>query len=209
MNASRTPFPQLDIVTEKNRHRLLLKELLKPELRGKEDTVQITWSGSLSSVESTARSIMVVRQCPVAVIIGATHEEKEDEEQFLDSYVGQVSDGVPYHITVIVPEIESILFHDETVIQALLGRSLSDKEKDIAQTQPYNLLRNILKEQALQQESIDPIVAALRDFVEEVLEAKLPQLDLSRIREIPEIRVLRAFIGDTLTAIPAPMLTHP
>jgi hypothetical protein len=179
------------VVPEQERHMILLQHLLEPVLS---EDVAFRAGGNWSSADSLARSFLIVKQKPVAIVVGV-QENEEGDVRFLKRSLGQVSGDIPFHICLIAPEIESILFTDETVIRGLIGRSLKPKEKALAVTEPYRALVHAI---APDLDPDLPYIYYYPDPLEKVYRERLPHLNLSRVREHPKIVELRQFVEQCL-----------
>jgi hypothetical protein len=96
------------------------------------DDVQFVPAGSLASMKSLARSLIVQRRTPIAIVIDAdsnSPEVVEERRQSTEEVVGIVAGTVPVKVLVAVPEIEGIFFQDTAFLKRLLGQ---DVPKDLA-----------------------------------------------------------------------------
>jgi hypothetical protein len=186
---------RLYIVTEARRHIFLLQALLLPEIGSAVGQVDISWAGGWSSADSLARTLLMLRRKPVALVVSATTDHADEREGFLRASLGEVNIDSSYLPLVIAPEIESILFTDEAAVEALIRRPLEPKEREQAMTEPYNVLLQVLT----------PPMAEMNaqnffrdDCVEDAFRERLPHLDLRRVREHPKIVALRRFVEESL-----------
>jgi hypothetical protein len=186
------------IVTEREQHRILLREVLQPHLT---EEVHIAVGGNWSSAESLARTIAVEQQVPVALIVGVL-KNRDDEEPFLWSSLREVSGERPYHVGIVSPQVERLLFVDETVAEAVIGRTLTDTERGVSLMNPEHILAEALRPPAPPSSEQDRYLTwLLEDFVSQALAERLPHLDLRSIREQPEIVALRQFLKEAVQPV--------
>ncbi len=128
------------LITEGKTDESLLKSLLP------KDIVQgvsfITAGGRYGSL-SLARSILAVRQAPVALVVDADTDNPAlaaEQEDFLRESLRQASPGIPFEVFVVIPALEAILTSSRSVLERLLGQSVSDEEFTLARSNPKQFL---------------------------------------------------------------------
>jgi 5S rRNA maturation endonuclease (ribonuclease M5) len=123
-------------------------ELLKTILPAKFlHHVGIVSAGGISSVKSLARSIVVRRQAPVAIVVDADSTIPELNRQYakdIAEIVESVSVNTPVKVFLFVPEMEALFFQDILLLSRLLGYSPSQAELDRAVTQPGKVLEELI-----------------------------------------------------------------
>ena len=93
------------------------RRLLPPEIQPQTAIVTV---GGRSNITSMARSLMVMKRRPVALVTDSDAVEKvavEQRQQTLEELVGSASAGVPYKVILAVPEIESWFFAVPEVLE--------------------------------------------------------------------------------------------
>jgi hypothetical protein len=211
------------IVTERRRHVFLLKALLRPELSALEKAgheVAIVQAGGWSSAESLARSLLVIRQGPVALVVGLDEESRKigapdsaalaaavrEQERFLKQSLGAYADPNAFEVITIAPEIERLIAEEPVLVRALTGRAPTEEESAVLHSHPYEGLEWMLDDSVGGRHTAAGRDYLLTDLVEAAFEKQLPHLDLSRLRGTEEIRRLRAFLdalADAKQAEPA------
>ena len=165
------------VVTEGENDVLLLRALVGDQANGGE----FVKAGGWSAADSLARSYLVDGAHDVALVVDAdTHEASSAEERrrFLDYSLGSVALRTRWQVFVIVPEIESLLFEDANVLTSLVGRAVSDKDVYEGRFEPKRVLTRLAAGK--------PVAQLFRE--------RLPQIDLTPLHSVSEIRHLRQFL---------------
>jgi hypothetical protein len=132
----------------------------------------IVAAGGRSNITSKARSLMVTKRRPLALVADADTVEKhaiEERFQTLQELLGSASAGVPCKVVLAVPEIESWFFEVPDVIERLSGRKLSPDQRELGQLRPREVLTQLFRDQGalpltqLTGELTEPEVQTLRD----------------------------------------------
>lgn len=124
----------------------LFERLLPPQILPETSIVAV---GGRSSIASMARSLMIARGKPVALVADADTVERnavEQRFQALDELVGSAAAGVPYKVIVAVPEIESWFFAVPGVLERLSGKTLSPEQLELGTLRPKEVLRQLFKD---------------------------------------------------------------
>lgn len=124
----------------------LLKIVLPKELLNK---VEVVAAGGLSAVKSLARSLIVRRQVPVAIVVDADSVAPEIIQERLKSIeelVESVSANIPFKVISAVPQTEIIFFQDIGLLSRLLGYEPSQDMLTIAAFQPCKTLKELLSQ---------------------------------------------------------------
>ncbi|CAN1212379.1 DUF4276 domain-containing protein [Tumidithrix helvetica PCC 7403] len=122
----------------------LLKAVLPPQLLKQ---VEVVSAGGISSVKSLARSLVVRRQAPVAIVVDADSTVPElIQMQIRDitEIVESVSVNTPVKAILFVPEMEAIFFQDPELLERLLGYRPSQDLLGLAVSQPRKALEQML-----------------------------------------------------------------
>jgi hypothetical protein len=134
------------LVCEGDRDAQLLKRVLPAELL---NTVEIIAAGGLSAVKSLARSLIVRRQLPVAIVMDADviiPEQVEERLKDIKEIVGSVAANTPFKVILAVPTLETIFFQDLSLLSSLLGYDPSPEMLALAIYQPSQSLMQLIAE---------------------------------------------------------------
>ncbi|BAY38898.1 hypothetical protein NIES2111_32470 [Nostoc sp. NIES-2111] len=159
----------------------LLKIVLREKLL---NNVEIVAAGGLSAVKSLARSLIVRRQVPVAIVIDADSVAPEIIQERLKSIeelVESVSANVPFKVIAAVPEMEIIFFQDIGLLSRLLGYEPSQDMLTSAVFQPCKTLEKLLSK------------SKKYDSYSQVID-QLTNEDLGILRQTPFIQELIYFL---------------
>jgi 5S rRNA maturation endonuclease (ribonuclease M5) len=134
------------IVCEGERDAQLLKRLLPEEFVS---NVEIVAAGGISAVKSLARSLIVRRQSPVAIVADADVIIPEQVEQRLkdtEEIVGNIAANTPVKVILAVPTLETIFFQDISLLSRLLGYAPSQDMLSLAVHQPWQALKQLISQ---------------------------------------------------------------
>jgi hypothetical protein len=148
------------------------------------DGVEIVAAGSLSSVISLARTLLVRRHTPVAIVIDADTADEEairEKRQSTDEIVRMVAGDIPVAVIVAVPDLETVLFYDASVLKRLFNQAISQEILTLARVSS----REALKELGARSKTV-------RDRSEIV--AALTSKDAEKLRGAPPIQELVRFL---------------
>ncbi len=132
------------IVTEGQSDSEILKRLLPPEITSH---VEFLIGGGRYSIQSFARTLLVVKQLPVAIVIDADTEDTpsiEEQRHNLYDLLDQVSPGIPFDVFFAVPEIESVFFQNRELLEEILDHPFTDVEWEMGKRHPKEILQTIL-----------------------------------------------------------------
>lgn len=132
------------------------------------------------SMQSLARSILAVRQLPVAVVIDADTDDKiaiQEQLEFVRGALRQASAGAAFEVFFAVPEIESLLFQDRSFIEEFANQSFSDTEWEITKSRPKQTLAAILERK---NSSLQQMLSQLTENTIEVIRKHPPVNELLR-----------------------------
>jgi 5S rRNA maturation endonuclease (ribonuclease M5) len=133
------------IVCEGEHDAQLLKRVLPEELV---DTVVVA-AGGLSEVKSLARSLIVRRQSPVAIVVDAdasTRQLIEGLRKNTEEIIGSVAANTPFKVILAVPTLETIFFQDVSLLSRLLGDVPSQDVLSLAVYQPSQILKQLISQ---------------------------------------------------------------
>lgn len=179
-------MPRAYIVTEGDVDAKILRRVLPRNLI---DQVKFVVAGGRSRAESLARSLLVSKYLPVALVVDAnTADQQSINEQldFLRDYLDYGSAGPeapPFSAFLAVPEIEAILLEDKSLVEHVASQTFSDREWELGKYQPKQLLSYVLPNQP--------------DGVEQIL-AGATEENLERLRGHPLVRDLGEFLSSVL-----------
>jgi len=168
----------------------LLKRLLPEALIV---NVKIVEAGGFSSVKSLARSLIVRRQSPVAIVADADTvipEQVEQRRRETEEIVGNVAINTPVKVILAAPTLEIIFFQDISLLMRLLGYIPSTEMLHLAAYQPTQVLRQLIS----QSENFQ----SQHQFVE-----SLTANDLEVLRQAPVIQELIQFLQSVRETAPA------
>jgi hypothetical protein len=169
------------IVCEEEHDAHVLKRLLSEELVG---NVEIVAAGGLSAVKSLARSLVVRRQSPVAIVADADATIPEQVEQRLkdtEEIVENIAVNTPVKVILAVPTLEIIFFQDVSLLSRLLGYTPSQDLLSLAVHQPWQALNQLISQSKnLQSQS--------------QLVDQLTTEDLEALRQAPVIQEIVQFL---------------
>ena len=134
------------IVCEGERDAQLLKRLVPEEFVSH---VEIVAAGGISAVKSLARSLIVRRQSPVAIVADADATVPEQVEQRLkdtEEIVGNIAVNTPVKVILAVPTLEIIFFQDVSLLSRLLGYVPSQDVLSLAVYQPWQTLKQLISQ---------------------------------------------------------------
>ncbi len=172
------------IVCEGKHDAQLLKCLLP-----KECTVAVVPAGGLSAIKSLARSLVVRRQSPVAIVADAdatTPEYVEQRRQDTEEIVGNIAVGTPVKVILAVPALENIFFQDVPLLSRLLGYTPSQDMLRLAVYQPSQALKQLISQSKNVQSQSQLVEQLTKEDIEVLRKAPVIQevlLFLQSVRE--------------------------
>lgn len=161
------------------------KQLLKavlPEISLNQ--VEIVVGGGISSVKSIARSLVVRRQTPVAIVVDSGSTVPELVQMRIretTEIIESVSVNTPVKVMFFVPEIEAIFFQDLQLLARLLGYTPSQDELDLSALQPRKVLQQLLAKS----EKVRNRTEIINQLAEE---------NINNLRDFPTIQELIKFL---------------
>jgi hypothetical protein len=168
------------LLVEGNSSQVFFKRLLPPEIQAEMTIVSV---GGRSNIASTARSLLVMKGRPLALVADADAVEKDAVEQrlqTLEDLVGSATAGIPYKVILAVPEIESWFFAVPKFLERLSGKKLSPEQRELGEVRPKEVLKQLFKGQDFS--SVD------------ALAGELTKPDVKRLRETPPRKGLIEFL---------------
>jgi hypothetical protein len=122
---------------------LLQRILPKSLLTG----VQIVAAGGFSAAKSLARSLLVRRQVPMAIVVDADSVDPDLIQERLTStenIISSVAVNTSTRVILAVPSFEMIFFQDHFLLARLLGYEPSQDMLNLAISQPRKALQQLL-----------------------------------------------------------------
>jgi hypothetical protein len=111
--------------------------------------VEIAAAGGISSIKSLARSLIVRRQVPVAIVFGADSKVPEliqERIKDIEEIVECVSINTPIKVLAFAPAMESIFFQDIHLLSEIIGFNPSQDILNLALSQPRKALDELLSQ---------------------------------------------------------------
>jgi hypothetical protein len=111
--------------------------------------VEIAAAGGISSIKSLARSLIVRRQVPVAIVFDADSKVPEliqERIKDIEEIVECVSIDTPIKVLAFAPTMESIFFQDTHLLSELIGFNPSQDILNLALSQPKKALDELLSQ---------------------------------------------------------------
>ena len=164
------------VVTKGTTDTLLLQKLLPANV--KSDVAFIEGKGK-SSAESMSRSLLAVKQRPLALVLDANSSNEAAIEEYrhvVREFLGQASAGTEYEVFLAVPEIEGLFFYDRTVLHSLIGLDPGDISFAVGQYVPRKTLCELLNRES---SNFEDLVSSLDDNAICVLQSHPLIQDLS------------------------------
>ena len=135
----------LTIVVEGRRDQELIGAVMDAVLTG---GARVVLAGGRSHAVSMAGTMLTLREEPVVLAIDAdTSEERLIGEQRsnLHALLNRAASPSRWCLALFVPEIESVLVHDDAVVQRLFGRPLDEVEQALRDVAPKKSLERLLR----------------------------------------------------------------
>jgi len=157
------------LLVERDSDRAVFQRLLPAEIQPE---ITIVISGERSNIVSKARSLMVMKRRPVALVTNADTVEKDainERLQMLEELVGSAAAGIPFKVILAVPEVESWFFEVPEFLERLSGKKLSPDQRELGELRPKEVLRRLFQDQGpsfvynLASELTEPEVKTLRE----------------------------------------------
>lgn len=180
------------IVTEERSDVFLMKALLAPEFDAEHDGLEITWGGGWSSADSLARTLLVVKRAPVVLVVGAESTNPREREEFLRSSLAQVAAGIPYHVTVVAPSLDVLLFKGGAAAATQLLGNLSIEQQIEGRYEPRRVIVDSALPELLQNKGVPFLADPLSDLYQE----RLHLVDLTVARQDERILQVKGFLNE-------------
>lgn len=160
-----------------------LRRVLPPEaLRGAE----LVTAGGSSGIASLARSVLVRRKRPVAVVMDSDSVDPdviEERQQSTEDLIRAAGGSIPVKVVSAVPEIEAWFFAAPEAIQRVLGQKVSAESVALGRRDPHGVLQQLAGESKRQWDT---------DRAISLLDAQ----DIEHIRALQEVQELNRFLQE-------------
>ncbi|HVA44891.1 MAG TPA: hypothetical protein VNH11_00770 [Pirellulales bacterium] len=163
-------------MVEGNSDAAFFRRLLPAEIVP-ETTIVIV--GGRSNISSKARSLMVTKGRPIALVADTEVTEKDAVEQrirTLEELLRSATAGVPYKVIFAVPEIEAWFFAIPEALERLSGKKLSPEQRELAEVRPKEILTKLFKDEGPL--FVDQLASKLTESEIQTLRETQPRKDL-------------------------------
>lgn len=171
----------LHVLVDSNMAAILLSILMEQEQQ--QGLVELRCAYPSSSLYSSARTILMIRNEPVAVVLDANSTEPEMESRAHDAaeeVIGWSGESPPLRILVAVPSVESLLFKRPDAVRRAFDE-VSETLVEIGLVSPGDALRRLSKTQDRYQAS-------------HAIISRLDQNDVNALRTESPVRELLEFL---------------
>jgi hypothetical protein len=158
--------------------RILAKELIQD--------AEIVVAGGRRGIPSLARSVLVTRRRPIAVVIDADSNDAEmiqEQRDDMEDLIRAADSSVPVKVIAAVPAIEAWLFAAPGAIARVAGGPLSAEIVNLSKTDPKGALEHLSSQ-------------IHRSITAEDIFRVMVEGDFRQIRAIPEVIVLERFLNE-------------
>src|SRR5271157_5877903 len=148
---------------------------------------ELVIAGGSSGIPSLARSVLVRRKCPVAVVMDSDSVDPdviEERQQSTEDLIRAADASIPVKVIAAIPEIEAWFLASPETIERMVGQKVSEEWLYFGRRDPRGALTRLAKENKKSWD-INQAISALDDQ------------DIQRIRAIPEVAELSAFLQET------------
>jgi hypothetical protein len=158
--------------------RILPEEVLKD--------AELVNAGGEAGIPSLARSVLVFRRRPIAVLIDADSVEPdviEERKQGLEDLIRAADGSIPVKVVTAVPKIESWFFTVPEVIERVLGEKVPSEWVPLGKRDPRGVLQQLAGNSNKKWDTNQAISA-------------LDGQEIERMRAIPEVAELNTFLQE-------------
>ncbi|MBD2133103.1 hypothetical protein H6F47_11845 [Sphaerospermopsis sp. FACHB-1094] len=132
------------ILTESDKDIEILQKLLPKNLI---QDIKFIAGASSYRARSLASSLLATQKIPVFLIIDAdTNNPSQvfEKKDLINYMLSQASSGIPFQISLAIPEIEIIFLQNKPLIEKIAQREFNDLEWQLAQSKPKEFLETVL-----------------------------------------------------------------
>jgi len=158
-----------------------LRRILPEEVLG---TAELVTAGGSTGIPSLARSVLVRRKSPVAIVMDSDSidpEVIEERQQSTEEIIRAADASIPVKVFCAIPEMEAWFFVSRATLERMVGQEVSEEELFLGRRDPKGMLQRLAERSG---RSWD-IHRAIR---------QLDASDVEQIREIPEVGELTEFL---------------
>lgn len=131
------------IVTEGTTDQVILQRLLPEEITRE---VEFVIGRGSYSAQSLARTLLSIRERPVALVIDADTIDEQtinEKRDFLLQLFRPATTTAKFEVFIATPMIESVLFYKKSIVERFLNRKISDMEWELARSQPQKVINEV------------------------------------------------------------------
>jgi hypothetical protein len=169
------------VLVEGKNDEAMLRRVLSEELL---EDVQLVNAGGSDSIPSLARSMLVRRRRPIAVLIDAHSLDPDvidERQQGTEELIRAANSSIPVKVVTAIPEIEAWLLTTPETVARLVGQSVSQEWLDLGKRDPKHALTSMAAK-------------ANRKWDTDEAIKSLDERDIQLIRTIPEVVALSEFL---------------
>jgi hypothetical protein len=158
-----------------------LRRILAPEVL---KDAEIVPSGGSSGIPSLARSVLVRRKKPIAVVMDADSNDPEvieERQEETEELIRAADSSIPVKVVSAVPEIEAWLFAAPEAIARAVGGPVPDDFIQLGKRDPRGVLQLIAEKNQ-------------REWNFKQAINLLDEEDIKKIRSLPEVSELSTFL---------------
>jgi hypothetical protein len=158
-----------------------LRRILPEDVLG---DVELVDAGGNAGIPSLARSLIVRRNRPVAVLMDSDSLDTdmiEERQQSTEELIQAANGSIPIKVVLAIPEIEAWFFAAPELIERILGGKAQDEWLSFGKRDPKGVLQQ-LAENANKKWDTNQAINAL------------DSQDIERIRAVPEVAELISFL---------------
>ena len=176
----------MTVLASSNTATMLLLRLMRPEQEA--ESVEFRCAHPASSLYSAAKTLLVIRKQPVAIVLDADSTEPQMADRAKDEaleVIGESATNAPLRILVAVPAIESLLFFRADAVHRAFGSIPSDLI-ELGLVSPGDALQRL-------QSGVDRYAASVKAITH------LNQDDIDLLRTKSPVRELLKFLDELNT----------
>ena len=158
-----------------------LRRILPPEVL---QHAEIVPAGGSSGIPSLARTVLVRRKKPIVVVMDADSMDPdaiEERQQSTEELIRAADGSIPVKVVVAVPEIEAWLLAAPEALARALGAPVPSELLPLARRDPSGVLQQLAEKHQRKWDTMQAI-------------GLLDDGDVAKIRGLPEVRELSAFL---------------
>jgi hypothetical protein len=165
------------VVVEGATDAALVRAVLPPDLQKE---VAITVAGERSNPTSIARTLLVTRRKPVAILVDTDSVDErriQERAQIIQELIQAAAAGVPTRVILFIPHSEAVFFQAQGLLSRLFGEPLPEDVRLLAGTSPKEALERLFA-QGRGPRDLHALLDGLDDAGKEALRATWPAREL-------------------------------